>query len=184
MLIGIVSGGGGWGSKQGLLSLDPQTTYSTTNEARFDYSIGSLQEQQAMALGDIAKPNSFIQFFVAAGPSTFLIKKNHGEITAHTNDVFRSNIVIGVYPSTVDEVPKLPTNKPQTKKNLRFRAGHFGAMSEAGMYLKISKVDDKGSGESITSTKIDLPYSYFYRAKGQESTGNSTCVGKESYLFS
>ncbi|KAF4626155.1 hypothetical protein G7Y89_g12006 [Cudoniella acicularis] len=54
----VVSGGGGWGLKQGLLSLDPETSYSNIDDILPDSSM-SFQEQQSSALGNIAQSATF-----------------------------------------------------------------------------------------------------------------------------
>ncbi|KAI9642334.1 hypothetical protein NHQ30_009136 [Ciborinia camelliae] len=63
ILCRVVSGGGGWGSKQGLLSLDPQLTYEDIASARFDYTPHSIEEGQDSKLGNLARRGDHIQFF-------------------------------------------------------------------------------------------------------------------------
>lgn len=67
-LILAVSGGGGWGIKAGLLSLDPETA-PPGSEGRHDFDpfqerFAGLDEQKR-ALGDIAKIGSYVWFLVA-----------------------------------------------------------------------------------------------------------------------
>lgn len=67
-LILAVSGGGGWGVKAGLLSLDPETA-PPGSEGRHDFDpfqerFAGLDEQK-QALGDIAKIGSYVWFLVA-----------------------------------------------------------------------------------------------------------------------
>lgn len=58
-----MSGGGGWGAKQGLLSLDPQLTYEDITSARFDFTPKSIKEEQDSTLGNLARRGDHIQFF-------------------------------------------------------------------------------------------------------------------------
>ncbi|KAE9381464.1 hypothetical protein N431DRAFT_359494 [Stipitochalara longipes BDJ] len=167
-LVRVLSGGGGWGLKEGLLSLDPQTTYSASNESRYDYSEDSLDEQQASALGRLAQEGAFIQFLVAAkndeGPINSL-QGNGSENVAFT----RSSTVVGVVPSTVDDVHGEQQVMPTTS-DLQVYLGHFGMVSESGMFLRGVKPEKMDKGELVPSleTKIDLPFSYFYQEHGRE----------------
>ncbi|KAL2072797.1 hypothetical protein VTL71DRAFT_12140 [Oculimacula yallundae] len=164
----VLSGGGGWGAKQGLLSLDPQTSYSEVPEARFDFSGGSLEDQQTSALGNIAQPGAFIQFFVAlreptSQPRIMMKRPNYSYM--------RKSAVFGAVPSTVDDVVvPLPRADGQAQggkharksNSIHFKAGHFGFVSERGMFLRHGpryKPDRLPSDDNFT--KIDLPYSYF-----------------------
>jgi hypothetical protein len=156
-----VSGGGGWGSKQGLLSLDPQTTYNTVKEARFDFSDASLEEQQTSALGNIAQEGASIQFFVAGEH-----RKNGESVAYDVAGILRKTLVLGGVPSTVDDVPK--SNQETSDKELYSLPGHFGCVSESGIYLqdkdlKSMSTDGIASTEPNAvphQTKIDLPFSY------------------------
>jgi hypothetical protein len=155
-----VSGGGGWGAKQGLLSLDPQTKYNTVNEARFDFSDASLEEQQTSALGNIAQEGASIQFFVAGK------HRENGESVAYdVTGIVRKTVVLGGVPSTVDDVPK--SNQENPDKKLYSLPGHFGCVSESGIYLQDKDLISMSTDEitsteqkAIPQTKIDLPFSY------------------------
>jgi hypothetical protein len=175
------------------LSLDPQTTYRTISEARFDYTGGSIEEHQASALGNIAKPNSFIQFFAMEGKNASPVRLTDPQPRrSPMDDRYRMHTVLGTVPSTVDQTPTRPRKRPKSQKyetfrarwwrrrglglktgspnwkdNVIFRSGHFGAVSESGLYLdfakKHSQKDATVSEQDIVQTKIDFPYSYVYR---------------------
>ncbi|PVH78837.1 hypothetical protein DL98DRAFT_236536 [Cadophora sp. DSE1049] len=161
----VLSGGGGWGAKQGLLSLDPQTTYSEIPEARFDFSGGSLEEQQTSALGNIAQEGAYIQFFVAR-------RNTLKEMPVYDRSAYkvlmRQSAVFGAVPSTVDDVPTPPReiNKESTDTPTPpfiIRRGHFGLVSEAGMFVRHGPHHKPGQPPMPDSfTKVDMPYSYFY----------------------
>jgi hypothetical protein len=159
----VLSGGGGWGAKLGLLSLDPQSTFNEISEARFDFSTGSLEDQQNSALGKIAELDAFIQFFVAnttapvvpfAKPSVY-------------RDVWQQTTVIGTVPSTIDD-PRTGKADSSTDNYVTYQKGHFGAVSESGMFLSTFPAKSGNNGDKIAKdlpihTKIDLPYSCVYR---------------------
>jgi hypothetical protein len=161
----------GWGLKQGLLSLDPQKTYSTINESRFDFSEGTVDEQQISALGNIAQEGAFIQFLVAAQDNSegvSLRKPNSGYI----DSTLRSTVV-GAVPNAVDEIHGLrqekQTDNETLKDGIQVYPGHFGCVSESGMFLHRPLAESKNRRKDLkrdmpmVETKIDLPYSYIYR---------------------
>jgi len=168
----VLSGGGGWGIKQGLLSLDPQTVYGTVNEPQYDYSTQTLQGQQASALGNLAAPGSTIQFFLADN-------KSSSEPSARfmlPRGVLQRSAVIEAVPSTIDDIPdaseKLGT---PSKARCKIYPGHFGAASESGLYLEtpITSLTVQGPKARIVSTKIDLPYSSVFQDTASDLFLNS-----------
>ena len=165
----VLSGGGGWGVKQGLLSLDPQSTYSEVSEARFDFSTGSLEEQQTSALGNIAEPDAYIQFFVLDNNSPRQMPTRNPN--PRRDGIRQMSTVIGTIPSSIDD-QRPDDYAPGTvgDTQLDCERGHFGAVSEAGIFLSAPSMEKTTptGGDSIIrrraiQTKIDLPYSYVYR---------------------
>jgi hypothetical protein len=158
VLCKVLSGGGGWGVKQGLLSLDPQTTYSTNTESRYDYSEGSLDEQKVSALGNIAQEGAFIQFLVAAKSQDPVesLEETEPEYVEST----RRSTVVGVVPSTVDDIHDEQQERPAF--DLQVYLGHFGCVSESGVFLRVIR-EKVSAKKAEVETKIDLPYSYIYR---------------------
>lgn len=161
-----------------MLSLDPQTTYSTIAESRFDFSEGSLEEQQASALGNLAQEGAFIQFLVA--DSNITPVDFYSRVKLHT-DATRRSTVIGVVPSTVDEMAPISEDNGSSKADkpleVRIWLGHFGCVSESGMFIKRSNpspsLDQVNSSKTAElfppiDTKVDLPFSYIYRYHGND----------------
>lgn len=104
----VESGGGGWGAKAGLLSLDPQTVYQDETTLQADDLL--------QAIGDIAQDGQFVQFFTPR--------------LTRTNDVFpfrngeydhphRKMVVLGTAPSTVDFVPSKMTPEQNEEERRR-----------------------------------------------------------------
>jgi hypothetical protein len=157
-----VSGGGGWGIKQGLLSLDPQTTPSITDEPRFDNSTQSIEQQQATALGDLASPGSFIQFYTADSVS---MPSTSSTSSSTVND-WNLSVVIGTVPSTIDDVPDTSAKKSKIDggKDMEWLCNHLGVVSESGIYLESRPlpINPKTNSEKLhcpVVTKIDMPFS-------------------------
>ncbi|KAI4127377.1 MAG: hypothetical protein LQ347_004629, partial [Umbilicaria vellea] len=63
----VLSGGGGWGgAKDGLLSLDPHSTYKQSEQASLLLipDDGDLEAEKLAMLGDVVKPGDVVQFFI------------------------------------------------------------------------------------------------------------------------
>jgi hypothetical protein len=161
-----VSGGGGWGSKQGLLALDPETTVAQSTDARFDFehddSMGNIA--QTRALGEIAKPGSYIQFWIAhdlPGVGTDMNNKpSNPNETCPALGV--SSFSFGCIPSTIDDIPSPsaePNKSSKEGSGLAEFHGHFGAQSEHGIFLHFQIPGEQGlERESTLKTKMDVPY--------------------------
>lgn len=149
-----MSGGGGWGEKQGLLSLDPQTTYTHTDGTDLEFSGESLEEQQASALGNIAGPGSWIRFFVRKDP---LLPDYEERGIVKPSNPWSKNVTFGTARDTIDTVNNERIVVGQDKL-VGYRPGHFGCQSYSGMFLRRKLHLD---GPEIT-TKIDMPGSYIY----------------------
>lgn len=157
----VLSGGGGWGKKAGLLSLDPDTAYSSRevrSEHGWELNLEGGNDEAVMArnrkaLGEIVKEGDGIMFFLApkdAKPPPALTQKMSTLVrTAERSAVF------GVLPSTVDVVPKDEIPDSQTAAQVKHQPGLFGALSEGGMAIKIT------SGDTVISqSKYDVPFGY------------------------
>lgn len=155
-IVPVVSGGGGWGPKQGLLSLDPELKFGEVTDARYDFQdIESPEEEQRQALGDVASSGDFIQFFMPGEATitepTLPLRKDF--------DRRRMSNTIGCIPSSIDDVPI--ARRDETFYPFHLVKGHFGALSEHGLYLETDGVTIK-SDPNVT--KIDLPYSRFVQS--------------------
>ena len=151
-----MSGGGGWGAKKGLLSLDPQTTYGAPAEPDMGYFGDLVDEQQISALGNLASPDSYVQFFAAN--SAERNEESPSGLTRRNIYRPRSTALLGTVPSTIDNVPEPPkAPQPSVEEPIISCLGHFGAVSESGLF-----VDTKWTGNKAVNTirtKLDLPYS-------------------------
>jgi hypothetical protein len=157
-----VSGGGGWGPKQGLLSLDPETKPFDYEDTSHDFnSSDSVNNDQIQALGNIAKPGSWVQFLISHNltPSRPIDIVELGTVDPGSESV--SNLSFGCVASTIDEMPQpsadpsVPSESNDTRPSVNGFYGQFGAMSEVGIFIRAT-----GNGV-VTSSKIDVPNSEF-----------------------
>lgn len=165
-----MSGGGGWGVKQGLLSLDPQTSYNNTPNTPFGHEGNELEQDRASALGTIAEPGSLIQFLV--GDITKVeIPDLQPSFEAPDNEGKTSSVVIGTVPSTVDDVLFSEVEKDSRMVDIKFCGGHFGCVSESGAFIRHTpdhSTTSTKTSEAVSSQvtqKMDLPYSYFFEVE-------------------
>jgi len=177
VLCRVLSGGGGWGIKQGLLSLDPQTAYSAGGAENADMpDFPSLEYQQTIdgpqsaALKSLAHADDWIQFFVAESENGArgAVEPSKASITSSSNSG-QGEVVFGTAPSTLDDASGNHLENCESDSLdyavVTIEAGHFGALSECGIFLDLRTrlAESSQSEDGVTKTKIDLPFSYFYQ---------------------
>ncbi|KAF2207895.1 hypothetical protein CERZMDRAFT_101919 [Cercospora zeae-maydis SCOH1-5] len=151
----VLSGGGGWGKKAGLLSLDPDSHYST-RELRgdqgwnFTFDGDSSEEMLAagrkQALGEVTREGESIVFFLATpsdakeGPNMDMV-----DDIQHTGP---GGIVLGALPASLDD-----ERASENSCQVTHHGWNFGALSEGGLALTIAK-----DGAPVIQTKADIPY--------------------------
>lgn len=171
-----VSGGGGWGKKQGLLSLDPDTKFSAPGLGggngdedlesfvrAFKNEHGSGGEGYGVAAGPfdagVVAPGSVVQFFVAP---TSMCELGSGpqqgiESDVHEAEYWTDGPSFGVTP----RIPGAPT-RGVDGQSWKVVEGTFGAVSSEAMYLS-----DTGGADApgLLETKVNGPDSYLSRAR-------------------
>lgn len=150
-----MSGGGEWGAKASLLSLDPQTSYGKESEddelERFQRSFHG----QDTGDGATARPGDYVQFFV------------EGDMELPSGSVGRTSLAISRarYPSIafgVGECGKAGYTATTTadasvtnpRRLVQLADNHFGAFSAEGMYLETERRDGK---QQKLKTKVNVP---------------------------
>ncbi|KAF3762435.1 hypothetical protein M406DRAFT_332816 [Cryphonectria parasitica EP155] len=143
----ILSGGGAWGAKAKLLSLDPQTSYGQESEEdellRFQRSFYGSEEG-----GDaIAKPGDFVQFFVCSD-----MRPIHtlGESEGHTRTpAAYPPVIFGVGDLSQTGATSRKDSAPAERQLAWLAPGHFGGFSAEGLYVD--------SPTNSMKTKLDAP---------------------------
>ncbi|KAL0253030.1 hypothetical protein SLS55_010480 [Diplodia seriata] len=134
----VLSGGGGWGKKAGLISLDPTTSAQDVQSAQ-PMPTGETSPAIQGSLEAAAKPGSYITFFTSPASSL--------DVPKYEPDTS----VFGTLPSSIDDIPDTTTEGPP---GIDFWPGYFGALSEKGMSLKfIHRYEDHK--EFYTKTMVD-----------------------------
>jgi hypothetical protein len=128
-----VSGGGGWGDKKGLLSLDPQRSHFPPSEKEsLDRFMGS------MDASDFAPLGAYIQFFTALRATS--------TPTADVSDGPSAPLdIFGVHD------PEMPARESD---RIRIHDGLFGALSDKGVFTYAMGEVKKVSKLSVPNSRI------------------------------
>lgn len=158
----VMSGGGGWGKKQGLLSLDPEVAFPNmisrdqtglnqifdsdpaTQDSDLEMPLfleNGLIGEDLSHLSQVANPGDFIQFFVSVEPTQF---RNNG---SGSKQDYRFGVV-----SDADSNAPLSEGE---ETQLKLVSNLFGALSEKA--ITYSQPILQGSKAAGTTTKLDIP---------------------------
>ncbi|OKO98993.1 hypothetical protein PENSUB_8910 [Penicillium subrubescens] len=163
----VVSGGGGWGKKAGLLSLDPEIGFS--GSAQRDALVGldqlfdssadgeldlplSLEKglvgEDLTLLSQVATAGDFIQFFVSVDPSSTYDAAPSDASPSDGNITYRFGMV-----SNAEEVSS--SDALDGTGNITVVPNSFGALSEKA--IAYTQPVAQGGETSESSTKLDIP---------------------------
>lgn len=145
-----VSGGGGWGAKQGLLSLDPDIMYAQSEQKDVGAFVKTfLERNSAEPSFGLVLPGSYVLFCVEP------------YLTAEQKTSLKLPPVLslGVSPPAED-VQHDPTS---VSDRIRFLDGYMGLQSADGLFVKeLPEVDGRKPAKagSPQSTRISVPRSF------------------------
>ena len=160
----ITGGGGGWGSKQGLLSLEPAIDFSLSAPSMSQFDTSQLETGSRAALDDLLAPGNLVIFY-ATHPSfgrtsrgsndsllalggraykqtTLGVIAGISTITPPTNVQDESYITSLIHKEQQEQQPRpspLPSSPPAqslTQSPIIHVQGFFGMLSEGGMALE------------------------------------------------
>ncbi|KAK5108533.1 hypothetical protein LTR62_008189 [Meristemomyces frigidus] len=169
----VLSGGGGWGKKAGLLSLDPDTIYSSRElrgEKGWDFDFDgegaeAIEKQQRQALGELVKEGESIMFLLAPRDGG-RFEEGSALVWDFMNKADQAAI-FGAIPSTIDMMPDNSTiGEEDSQAMVRHHRGLFGALSEGGLALTIARHDatyrhtTHVPDANVVQTKFDVPFSH------------------------
>lgn len=168
----ILSGGGGWGMKKGLLALDPETNFHSPQLEAYQASEDgeATDGKLGQALEGIIRPGDIITFFLFSKSSEKSRPKKRDKKLAPTRRDWHVNsppsVCFGSAPSTADVAPNQSTATGEEEPRFRriLIARHFGMLSEQGMSLHADReapADSMEQSGAVVHTKIDNPFAYF-----------------------
>ena len=138
----VLSGGGGWGEKRGLLALDPDSDYSHMYQPS-EPSFGDDQDidaEKREILGEIAEPGDIITFYVNRPPLDADTFNPCTPLRPNSNQDTTATLVFGSLPSTMDTMPEIATSEPEAQSELVVIRNHFGMLSGQGMSLEVISI--------------------------------------------
>ena len=140
----VLSGGGGWGEKHGLLALDPDSIYSNQHPA-FDPSFDDdwdIEARKREALGEVAKPGDTITFYVHKSPSDADSANLQAPVFWNSNQPATPTLTFGSLPSAMDAIPEADSTEAKAYAQSEFwvEENHFGVLSEQGMSLEVIEI--------------------------------------------
>lgn len=146
-----MSGGGEWGAKASLLSLDPQTSHGRESEENeLDKFIRSFNRDDD-AKDAMVKPGDFVQFFVERDP--LRLDSGHKK-KLYMSTTGYSPVSFGTGDTNLKDI-ELPDSSVKSRRPVRnqlmdwFAFDHFGGYSAEGVYLS--------AGDIGPNTKMDVP---------------------------
>ncbi|KAE8364730.1 hypothetical protein BDV27DRAFT_128034 [Aspergillus caelatus] len=168
----VMSGGGGWGKKQGLLSLDYETNFlgpcgrnefttldnifspfcaSTAQTAPPSFEGLSIVDDLS-SLSQVARAGDYIQFYVSVEP-------DHAQNSRPELPDSREGAISYQFGVVYDnEMPLDQAGKRAPQKDLRVKPNCFGALSEKAMTYSQPIVPTRPEQEIVESgTKLDIP---------------------------
>ncbi|KAI1134368.1 hypothetical protein F5Y05DRAFT_233913 [Hypoxylon sp. FL0543] len=151
----ILSGGGGWGLKQGLLSLDPEISHSLPDQDDVEMFIKAFQERDSPNPSEgLVTPGSYLMF---------CIEPHCTEGDIRSSKQMEPAAVLGVAPNYDG---KLDSGSLSDKIDIV--SDHFGVVSTAGLFLKalphiagVNGTNESAKRPQAFTTKIDFPRASF-----------------------
>ncbi|KAL8871521.1 MAG: hypothetical protein Q9174_002664 [Haloplaca sp. 1 TL-2023] len=151
----VLSGGGGWGNKQGLLSLDPEQDFNgASNTSPFD-SV-DVDNGTGLSFGQTVSPGDVISFWRGPLASDFPGQSVQPAALHGPWEIPKEmkSIVLGTAPSMMDNMPseaQAPMDLSKLQDYIYIRQ-QFSMLSEKGFTFGFERAD----GQRV-QTKIDSP---------------------------
>lgn len=180
----VLSGGGGWGKKAGLLSLDPVPVSEEVPIRMEDATSGFEGPGDfSIALTPVVHPGDAIQFFIAPASAT---EVNGDKALENLKSLPKQRALgweLGTVPSTVDSIPGGSwQHVGADSEYIAVFRNSFGALSEGGMTLTRRRAKSrKHPFYSFGTTTIDVPYSRLWSVElADEDMSNYDVRGQDS----
>jgi hypothetical protein len=205
----VLSGGGGWGKKAGLLSLDPDSGYgqhlpweeitpAQQTESEYIQGLSSVPADlqqvwgfEPQELPSIVNKGDYIQFYVSPSASSedaLPQAETIRDTSAQTSSNVRT-VEFGCVPSTVDDMPSSQASSTKTQGVVQTYPNHFGALSETGIAMFFGLHSDKTPSSNVhdaaeAATKVDVPFSRIRSRSQSRSTSTKPKQAQTGFAFS
>lgn len=180
----VLSGGGGWGPKEGLLALDPDSDYSSHGYKPSEDFGEKEVFPKTVKVGDAV---TFYTVFPRSLPEACNGPLKAGplrQLEASTH-----SFCVGSLPSRMDEPvdSNWGSNESKLPHEYLFIKGHFGMLSEHGMSVRIESQCPDASEYcgaepcgTVVQTKLDSPYTLYYRSSKLGDVKHDATVKSEA----
>jgi hypothetical protein len=175
----VLSGGGGWGKKAGLLSLDPVPVDDEIPIRMEDATSGFEGPGDfSSVLTPVVQDGDAIQFFISPPPP----------VEADTIEALQSlpktrawGWELGTVPSTVDSIPGGSWQHAESHSTyLAVFKNSFGALTEGGItHTQRRREEPRAPLSILAKTTIDVPYSRFWNVQTASEEGSTGDVGEQ-----
>ncbi|KAJ9614329.1 hypothetical protein H2200_002465 [Cladophialophora chaetospira] len=183
-LFKVSGGGGGWGTRQGLLSLEAAVNFEgseTASSARFpDFDSDRSILEEFGSRGIIPK-SSTVEFLVhsASSASTEFTGPDHVSPVTESDS---TTVILGTTTDPESHVEMLESES--TDAGVRFLPNHFGMISYGGLALSSITRVARRPWSTRAETRLDVPDSYFIFRDVGKYDKNSANVRRPTQLKS
>ena len=180
----VLSGGGGWGKKAGLLSLDPISIgFKSAILTKTPSEELPEQEDLSSVLHPVAEPGDLIQFFLSPTQyreGTSIIEETPLKVVRPTESSSTWTWEFGTIPSTTDAAQQSSSQHNHIGEGdlseVLVLRNSFGALTEGAMYftrkLRLSSSD---SFSAVSGSKVDVPFSRFSSVNYYTGSTKNVC---------
>jgi hypothetical protein len=187
----VTSGGGGWGAKQGLLSLDPAFDFRTYEDTgSLDAILAGEGSGHGASSMNAVNPGDFVQFFASFTQAKPTGQNSDLHITEDVNtsdwegtkwtDSTPLHTIVGSLPLQ-DEFLMPPQAGQEAESHIIGIPAHFGVLSAGGTCLRRYKIAethtqpelDPNDAESnlarlrqVALSRMDVPYGFWHAQSG------------------
>jgi hypothetical protein len=175
----VLSGGGGWGKKAGLLSLDPVPVDEEIPIRMEDATSGFEGPGDfSSVLTPVVQDGDAIQFFISPPPP---VKVDTLEDLKSLPKERTWGWELGTVPSTVDSIPGGSWQHAETSEGYLAVFKHsFGALTEGGITLtQRRRVEPHDPLSILAKTTIDVPFSRFWSVEMAGKESSTDDVGEQ-----
>jgi hypothetical protein len=178
----VLSGGGGWGKKAGLLSLDPVPVDEEIPIRMEDATSGFEGPGDfSSVLTPVVQDGDAIQFFISPAPPPEVTAQDTLEALKSLPKGRTWGWELGTVPSTVDSIPGDSWQHAESGSEYLAVFRHsFGALAEGGLTLTQRRRNEPRDLLSVfAKTTIDVPYSRFWSVDLADKEGSTDDVGEQ-----
>ena len=147
----VLSGGGGWGKKAGLISLDPGLGTSSAFGPE-DTSLTQADGEEEM-LTQVAKPGDYLQFLIPSILNPDASFEHEPRMKSDSTEA--QELSIGVIPSAIDEIPAPSAETSDGVPEFTVSKSECKILTESSIDLQLKH--SSGPTKKVHTFKLDVP---------------------------